>query len=85
MAQDKNELTISSSGMKRFNSIRTGTNIAYSILFILLALLCVVPVVFVIIMFIWAARLLKTMSRDDKYIGYQGQRDEYTDTNYRQY
>ena len=49
MAQDKNELTISSSGMKRFNSIRTGTNIAYSILFILLAFLCVVPVVFVII------------------------------------
>ena len=41
--------------------------------------------VFVIIMFIWAARLLKTMSRDDKYIGYQGQRDEYTDTNYRQF
>ena len=41
--------------------------------------------IFVIIMFIWAARLLKTMSRDDKYIGYQGQRDEYTDTNYRQY
>ena len=49
MAQDKNELTISSSGMKRFNSIRTGTNIAYSILFILLALLCVIPVVFVVI------------------------------------
>ena len=41
--------------------------------------------IFVIIMFIWAARLLKTMSRDDKYIGYQGQRDEYTDTNYRQF
>ena len=41
--------------------------------------------IFVIIMFIWAARLLKTMSRDDKYIGYQGQRDDYTDTNYRQF
>ena len=37
------------SGMERFNSIRTGTNIGYSAMFILLALLCVVPVVFVII------------------------------------
>ena len=37
------------SGMERFNSIRTGTNIGYSALFILLALLCVVPVAFVIV------------------------------------
>ena len=35
--------------MKRFNSIRSGTNIAYSTLFILLAFLCVIPVIFVII------------------------------------
>ena len=45
----KNNLTVSGSGMKRFNSIRRGTDAAYSLLFILLALLCVVPVIFVII------------------------------------
>ena len=43
------DLTISGSGMKRFNSIHRGTNIAYSFLFILLALLCVIPVIFVVI------------------------------------
>ncbi len=37
------------SGMERFNAIRPGTNVAYSTLFILLAVLCVIPVVFVII------------------------------------
>ena len=37
------------SGMERFNAIRPATNVAYSTLFILLALVCVVPVVFVII------------------------------------
>ncbi len=45
----KSEITASGSGMKRFNSIRSGTNIAYSTLFILLAFLCVIPVIFVII------------------------------------
>ena len=45
----KSEITASGSGMKRFNSIHIGTNIAYSSLFILLALLCVIPVIFVII------------------------------------
>ncbi len=35
--------------MIRFNSIKPGTNVLYSILFIFLALLCLVPVVFVII------------------------------------
>ncbi len=45
----KSTLTVSGSGMKRFNSIRRSTDIAYSILFILLALLCVIPVIFVII------------------------------------
>ena len=43
------DLTISGSGMKRFNSIHRGTNIAYSFLFILLALLCVIPMIFVVI------------------------------------
>lgn len=37
------------SGMERFNALKPGTNILYSALFILLALICVVPVVFVII------------------------------------
>ena len=37
------------SGMERFNAIKPGTNVAYSALFILLAFLCVVPVIFVII------------------------------------
>ncbi|MBR1607228.1 MAG: carbohydrate ABC transporter permease [Clostridia bacterium] len=37
------------SGMERFNAIRPGTNVAYSTLFILLAVLCIIPVIFVII------------------------------------
>ena len=37
------------SGMERFNAIKPGTNVAYSLLFILLAVLCVIPVIFVII------------------------------------
>ena len=37
------------SGMERFNGLRSGTNVIYSLMFILLALICVVPVVFVII------------------------------------
>ncbi len=37
------------SGMERFNAIRPGTNAAYSTLFILLGLLCIIPVIFVII------------------------------------
>ena len=37
------------SGMERFNAIKPGTNVAYTTLFILLAVLCVIPVVFVII------------------------------------
>ncbi|MBR0218934.1 MAG: carbohydrate ABC transporter permease [Clostridia bacterium] len=37
------------SGMLRFNAIRPGTNAAYTLLFILLAVLCVIPVIFVII------------------------------------
>lgn len=41
--------------------------------------------VFIVIMFIWASRLIKSMSQNDKYIGYQGQRNDYTDTNYRQF
>ena len=45
----KSSLTVSGSGMKRFNSIRRSTDAVYSILFILLALLCVIPVIFVII------------------------------------
>ncbi len=38
-----------SSGMERFNALRPGTNAVCSALFILLAILCVIPVVFVII------------------------------------
>ena len=38
-----------SSGMEKFNALRPGTNAAFSGLFILLAILCVLPVVFVII------------------------------------
>ncbi len=37
------------SGMERFNAIRQGTNAVYTALFILLAVLCVIPVIFVII------------------------------------
>lgn len=37
------------SGMERFNALKPGTNAAFSFLFILLAVLCVIPVVFVII------------------------------------
>ena len=37
------------SGMERFNGLKPGTNVLYSAMFILLALICVVPVVFVII------------------------------------
>jgi len=37
------------SGMERFNSIKPLTNVTYSALFILLALMCLVPVIFVII------------------------------------
>ena len=34
-------------------------------------------IVFVVIMFIWASRLVKNMSKNDKYIGYQGPRNNY--------
>ncbi len=37
------------SGMLRFNALKPGTNVLYSIIFLLLALICVIPVVFVII------------------------------------
>ena len=37
------------SGMERFNAIKPGTNVLYCFLFIFLAFLCIVPVVFVII------------------------------------
>ena len=42
-------MSLVSDGMMRFNALRPGTNIAFSIVFILLALLCVIPVIFVII------------------------------------
>ncbi len=35
----------------------------------------IIFVVFVIIMFIWALSLVKSMSKNDKYIGYQGHRE----------
>ena len=34
-------------------------------------------IVFVVIMFIWASRLVKNMSKNDKYIGYQGPRNNF--------
>jgi len=37
------------SGMERFNALRPGTNALYSLVFILLALMCLIPVIFVII------------------------------------
>ena len=37
------------SGLEKFNALRPGVNAAYSAVFVLLALLCVIPVVFVII------------------------------------
>ena len=43
------EANLVSDGMQRFNAIRSSTNVVYSLVFILLAFLCVVPVVFVII------------------------------------
>ncbi len=49
MSETGRTLTAAGSGMKRFNAIRRSTDAAYSALFILLALLCIVPVVFVII------------------------------------
>ncbi|MBQ3424255.1 MAG: carbohydrate ABC transporter permease [Clostridia bacterium] len=45
MAKEKQQTV--SSGMARFNALRPGVNALYSALFILLALICVVPVVFV--------------------------------------
>ena len=38
-----------SSGMVRFNSLRPSVNAAYSVFFVLLILLCLVPIVFVVI------------------------------------
>lgn len=38
-----------SDGMQRFNSVKPGANVAYSALFITLALICLLPVIFVII------------------------------------
>ena len=49
MSQQQTQRRATGSGMERFNSIRRGTNITYSALFILLAFLCVIPVIFVII------------------------------------
>ena len=43
-----NEANVSS-GMIRFNGIKSSTNVLYSALFILLAVVCVIPIVFVII------------------------------------
>ena len=45
----KQEASQVSDGMLRFNAIRPATNVLYSIIFILLALMCIIPVVFVII------------------------------------
>ena len=39
----------SGTGMERFNQLRPVTNVVYSLIFVLLAFICVVPVVFVII------------------------------------
>ncbi|MBQ8095245.1 MAG: carbohydrate ABC transporter permease [Clostridia bacterium] len=47
--KNKQDAQLVSDGMKRFNAIRPSTNVLYSIIFILLALMCVIPVVFVII------------------------------------
>lgn len=43
------EMYTSSDGMQRFNRVKPVTNIFYSLLFIVLAILCITPVVFVII------------------------------------
>ncbi len=45
----KASIAASGSGMERFNAVKPTTNILYSLLFIFLALLCVIPVIFVII------------------------------------
>ncbi len=34
-------------------------------------------IIFIVIMFIWASRLVRSMSQNDKYIGYQGNRDRF--------
>lgn len=50
-----------SSGLERFNALRPGVNAAYSALLVLLALLCVIPVVFVtVISFSSQASISKT-------------------------
>ena len=49
MSQQQTQRRATGSGMERFNSIRPGTNISYSALFILLAFLCVIPVIYVIV------------------------------------
>ncbi|MBQ9210779.1 MAG: carbohydrate ABC transporter permease [Clostridia bacterium] len=48
-ASKKSTRHATGSGMERFNALRPGTNIAYSAMFILLAFLCVIPVIFVVI------------------------------------
>ncbi len=52
MARNKNpedNIALVSDGMSRFNRVKPTTNFLYSLLFIVLALVCVLPVVFVII------------------------------------
>ncbi len=49
------------SGMVRFNALRSGTNAVYSALFVLLALICVVPVIFVIIISFSSENSIKTV------------------------
>ena len=38
--------------------------------------LSILFIVFIVGMFIWASRLVKTLSKNDRYIGYQGPRDQ---------
>ena len=47
--QKKNSVDNISDGMMRFNRVKPIANIGYSALFIFLALLCILPVIFVII------------------------------------
>ncbi len=49
MSNARRSITFTGSGLKKFNAIRRRTNVIYSAVFILLSVLCLLPVLFVII------------------------------------
>ncbi len=49
MSGDRKSITFTGSGLRKFNAIRRRTNVIYSAVFILLSVLCLLPVLFVVI------------------------------------